>query len=953
VDIGPALREAGGLLSFYFLEMNTRLQVEHPVTEQITGIDLVKEQIRIAQGEHLNIKQEDLSINGHAIEVRVYAEDAKNNFMPDTGKLITYKTPKGPGIRVDDGFEQGMEIPIYYDPMIAKLITHAATRSEAIEKMKRAIDEYQITGIETTLPFGKFVMDHEAFRSGEFDTSFVEKYYMMSPLTGDHPKGWEDARLPKQSGRQGKCLVKAKNIFCTFNIKDLISGNYVIDEIWLENAKIFLRIDKDGNNNFTVFEPGITGTSESKPLTFELQKIYFKNVLFLFDNQQTKQTVHFLSTGTNAGLRYERDLLNISLNGDLFLYKIQLDKSTWFSKKNISLECDLIYNKRNEILKINPSVLQVENSEFGIKGKWVGGRLPAEAQKAQAGGTKDKQKIDYINLSIEGKKTTAQTILSLLPGDLYEKFSVYKSQGSVYFSGKIIGNISETATPAIDILFGFNNASFYLPAKSRQSRAQASVLDSKHSIKKVNLSGKFSNGKKHNQSSSSLTLSGIKAELDGKPLKGSFLIKNFDSPYISLKIDANIDIATLLAFYPNERIDQANGTLTISMALSGGLEQLKRIDISKNFNTSGEFSIRNLDLALKNISLNFKNFNGNFLFNKNDIAATNFTGKIGKSDFLMVGFFKNLIPYLLFEDQTLYMEADLRSDLLDLDELLNTSPPLTPPKGGRTGQPLTPPMGGVKDSNDIYYSTIKDDGTWTNAVKISSRPPNGKYLLMSLDRDDGYGERDLYVISPPESEKRRMGETEKRGRQVTDSPIHPRLPALGEGLVGGQAFTDSVRNSGVVDLGGAGGLIGVFSGYGPLTDWIASVSDVISTRLTPHHKIPLLMSAVDLLILPSYDEGMPTVLIEAGAAGLLVIGSAVGGITDLLADGRGLLIEPGSVKAIVEAINKVRSDYQSALQRAGKLKKYVEKHYNVDKSAEIIINEYKNLIQKVSDTCSL
>jgi len=110
-------------------------------------------------------------------------------------------------------------------------------------------------------------------------------------------------------------------------------------------------------------------------------------------------------------------------------------------------------------------------------------------------------------------------------------------------------------------------------------------------------------------------------------------------------------------------------------------------------------------------------------------------------------------------------------------------------------------MGGVKDSNDIYYSTIKDDGTWTNAVKISSRPPNGKYLLMSLDRDDGYGERDLYVISPPESEKRRMGETEKRGRQVTDSPIHPRLPALGEGLVGGQAFTDSVSNRGAINLG--------------------------------------------------------------------------------------------------------------------------------------------------------
>jgi acetyl-CoA carboxylase, biotin carboxylase subunit len=163
--------------NFFFLEMNTRLQVEHPVTELITGIDLVKEQIKIARGEKLAFTQNDLKINGHAIELRVYAEDPMNNFLPDIGTLNRYKTPQGPGVRVDDGFEQGMEIPIYYDPMIAKLITWGANRAEAIERMKRAIDEYQITGVRNTLGFGKFVMEHEAFRSGNFDTHFVDRYY--------------------------------------------------------------------------------------------------------------------------------------------------------------------------------------------------------------------------------------------------------------------------------------------------------------------------------------------------------------------------------------------------------------------------------------------------------------------------------------------------------------------------------------------------------------------------------------------------------------------------------------------------------------------------------------------------------------------------------------------------------------------------------------------------------
>lgn len=169
-------------LDFFFLEMNTRLQVEHPVTEMITGLDLVKEQIKIARGEALSYTQEELSINGHAIELRVYAEDPENNFLPDTGILQTYSIPKGNGVRVDDGFEQGMEVSIYYDPMIAKLITYGKTREEAISKMIRAIDEYQITGIKTTLVFGKFVMQHEAFKSGNFDTHFAGKYFKPDRL---------------------------------------------------------------------------------------------------------------------------------------------------------------------------------------------------------------------------------------------------------------------------------------------------------------------------------------------------------------------------------------------------------------------------------------------------------------------------------------------------------------------------------------------------------------------------------------------------------------------------------------------------------------------------------------------------------------------------------------------------------------------------------------------------
>lgn len=163
--------------NFFFLEMNTRLQVEHPVTELITGTDLVELQIRVAKGEALRITQEDLKIKGHAVELRVYAEDPLNDFLPSVGHLEVYQLPVGPGIRVDNGFEQGMDIPIYYDPMLAKLISYGDTREEAIQLMLQAIDGYQIQGVQTTLPFGKFVFENEAFRNGKFDTHFVKKYY--------------------------------------------------------------------------------------------------------------------------------------------------------------------------------------------------------------------------------------------------------------------------------------------------------------------------------------------------------------------------------------------------------------------------------------------------------------------------------------------------------------------------------------------------------------------------------------------------------------------------------------------------------------------------------------------------------------------------------------------------------------------------------------------------------
>ena len=164
--------------NFYFLEMNTRLQVEHPVTEFITGLDLVKEQISVASGNKLSFNQQDLHINGHAIECRIYAEDPLNNFLPTTGNIINYTQPSGPGVRVDSGFDVGSQIGVHYDPLISKLVCWAEERHSAINRMIRALNEYVVGGLITNISFLKLIIDHPSFREGKFDINFLNDEFM-------------------------------------------------------------------------------------------------------------------------------------------------------------------------------------------------------------------------------------------------------------------------------------------------------------------------------------------------------------------------------------------------------------------------------------------------------------------------------------------------------------------------------------------------------------------------------------------------------------------------------------------------------------------------------------------------------------------------------------------------------------------------------------------------------
>jgi acetyl-CoA carboxylase biotin carboxylase subunit len=186
---------------FYFLEMNTRLQVEHPVTELVTGIDLVREQITVADGAQLSIRQQDVRWLGHAIECRIYAEDPENNFFPSPGRISYLHVPFGPGIRDDSGVEMHSEVSIHYDPLISKLAAWGRTRNEAVDRLRRALDEYEISGIKTTLPFFRAIVRDEEFTAGHLDTGFISRFYERRAKAG--------ADMPDNTATQDVAIIAA------------------------------------------------------------------------------------------------------------------------------------------------------------------------------------------------------------------------------------------------------------------------------------------------------------------------------------------------------------------------------------------------------------------------------------------------------------------------------------------------------------------------------------------------------------------------------------------------------------------------------------------------------------------------------------------------------------------------------------------------------------------------
>ena len=442
-----------------------------------------------------------------------------------------------------------------------------------------------------------------------------------------------------QEGIEGSeaSLGKAKSIAFAFNVFGFFRGDYVIDQVYLEEAEVFLKVLPSGEVNYSIFEKDTAAANKS--LSFKLERIRLDNVLFTYEDMKRDQEYVLFANKATAKLASQDNIYDIAVEGDMESRQIRVNEDRYFRDKNLRVKALLNYHLGNDSLNIQPSTIFVHDSEFAVQGVYHGADQ------------------HYIQLDTEGKDTDIQTILSLMPENIYNKFKVYRSEGNVYFNAHLEGRITDTSSPKLRIAFGCQRTSFYHP-------------DIKRKIQDVTLEGTFEAEKANDLSTAALNLRNVTGTFEKRPFKGNLYIQNFEDYFVRLDIDAEIDAGSLLEFYPIESIRKASGLVDLDISFESRLNNLRKKGGVTKAKTSGEIILKDLSFDLANTKLPFTNFRGSFIFKNEDLAISDFSGKVGSSDFMVNGFFKNIIAYVIFEEQPISIEADLQSQLLDIDELL-------------------------------------------------------------------------------------------------------------------------------------------------------------------------------------------------------------------------------------------------------------------------------------------
>lgn len=467
---------------------------------------------------------------------------------------------------------------------------------------------------------------------GKIDVSVFQQFPQLSiVLTDVYIEDSHNGQYP---------LLTAKKVSFQLSPIEVWRGNYKIEGLKIIDSETNLKINANGENNYRILKE--TKSTGKETISFALNNIQLEKTIFNYFNLQGKQNLRFTSEALTASIGVNDFNYNIKAKGQLTTEKIEIEGKPYLAGKAFNIQSSLVYNDEDKTLLIDPSTLQLGKASFNVSGSYS---------------WKEKNIID---ISTEGTNTSIQTILSLLPQSVSSNVEKYRSEGDVYFKSRLKGEIGKNVHPAFSADFGFDNATIYHP-------------DYKSKIEKATLQGSFASGQYTDLRQGSLVLKNVRGELNGEPFQADFVLNNFVDPTIIFKFKGKLDASSVLGFYPIETIQEATGSLTTDIAFEGKIGLLKNKATAQRVSTQGTIDLNNINLTYGEQKIKLQQLNGSLQFSNNDLALSNVKAKLGKSDFLLNGFFKNIITFLLFDNQPIGIETDLKANYLDLDEIFALS----------------------------------------------------------------------------------------------------------------------------------------------------------------------------------------------------------------------------------------------------------------------------------------
>lgn len=463
---------------------------------------------------------------------------------------------------------------------------------------------------------------------GQIDVSMMEDFPQLSIVL--HNVYVEDSHEGQYP------LLTAKLVSFQLHPIEVWKGNYSIRGLKIEDSETHLKINEKGENNYQVVKE--KSNTQGKSVAFELKNVALTRTIVHYTDVKSNVNLIFQSNGLKTSIQTIQDVFNIHADGDITTEKITIRGSNYLSGKTFRIISSLVYHDNTKELIINPSTLAIRNSSFSIAGNY-----------------RWKEK-DQIDLKTAGKDTDIQTILSLLPEHISKNFEKYRSKGDVYFNSHLKGEISKKKSPGFTVEFGFKNATIYHP-------------DYRSKITEARLTGSFATPDVSDERLAALVLKNIQGKLNEELFTANFIIQNFKNPEVICDFKGKVDASSLLGFYPIENISSVSGSLLADISFDGRIELLKKKATAQRVSTQGTIDLQNISLVYGKNKIPLQNLNGSLQFSNNDLALSNVNGKLGNSDFLLNGFFKNIITFLLFENQPIGIETDLKSKFLDLDQL--------------------------------------------------------------------------------------------------------------------------------------------------------------------------------------------------------------------------------------------------------------------------------------------